>query len=890
MPTRLSRKDLKSSTKSKTRSLHPLATFLSLPFVISCDIPYISCPELFIKNAYHLDCEFREFRENIGKNQQRRLCMKRLLYFALMFFVVTSFVCAQLPGISQKTTGMEKYPGYFVFYWDAGAGKVWLEIDKFNTEFLYVSSLPAGLGSNDIGLDGRQLGETHIVKFHRVGPKVLMIQPNYSFRALSGDANEKRAVEEAFAKSVIWGFKVKAESDGKVLVDATSFFMQDAHGVARRLQRANQGNYRVDLTRSAIHLPRTKNFPNNTEVDAILTFTSQNPGMLLRQVVPDPGAITVRQHHSLIKLPDDDYTPRIYDPRSNFGSMSYLDFSAPIDQSITKRFVPRFRLEKKDPNAKISDPVKPIVYYVDSGVPEPIRTALIEGASWWNEAFEAIGYRNAFQVKVLPEGADPMDVRYNMINWVHRSTRGWSYGGGVGDPRTGEIIKGHVALGSQRLRQDFLIAQGLVADYQEGKEGISTKDMVELALARIRQLSCHEVGHTIGLGHNYASSVNDRASVMDYPHPLIRIKGDGTLDLSDAYATGVGEWDKVSVAYGYQDFPDGLDEEKELKAILDNAFSSGLYYLASQDAGPSSAHPLTATWDNGKHPVDELERVMKIRAIALDGFSENRIPMWAPMATLEEVLVPVYLFHRYQVEAAASCLGGLYYNHTLRGDVQKDPEIVEPEEQQRALEALFKTIYPTNLAIDEKILNIIPPRPPGYRQTRELFPGHTGSTFDPLGAAEVAANLTIRLILHPERAARLVDYHSRDKKYPGFGEVLDQLITFTWKSPYKSGKFVEIQRVVNNVLLYNMMSLVADENNASQVRALAFLKLEELKRWLKWQMNTVKNGEHLVTDPDQRAHFLYAVGKIELFQKDPSKITLPVPLSSPPGAPIGMYD
>jgi hypothetical protein len=360
--------------------------------------------------------------------------------------------------------------------------------------------------------------------------------------------------------------------------------------------------------------------------------------------------------------------------------------------------------------------------------------------------------------------------------------------------------------------------------------------------------------------------------------------------LSDAYATGVGEWDKVSVAYGYQDFPDGLDEEKELKAILDNAFSSGLYYLASQDAGPSSAHPLTATWDNGKHPVDELERVMKIRAIALDGFSENRIPMWAPMATLEEVLVPVYLFHRYQVEAAASCLGGLYYNHTLRGDVQKDPEIVEPEEQQRALEALFKTIYPTNLAIDEKILNIIPPRPPGYRQTRELFPGHTGSTFDPLGAAEVAANLTIRLILHPERAARLVDYHSRDKKYPGFGEVLDQLITFTWKSPYKSGKFVEIQRVVNSLLLYHMMSLVADENNASQVRALAFLKLDELKRWLKRQMNTVKDGEHLVTDPDQRAHFLYAVGKIELFQKDPSKITLPVPLSSPPGAPIGMYD
>lgn len=839
-------------------------------------------------NAYRLEYTFWDSREIIGKNQQRSYNMRRIINFIFLFVIGVSFLWADLPDIGQKTAGMNKYPGFFSFYWDAGTGKVWLEIDKFDTEFLYVSSLSAGIGSNDLGLDGRQLGQTHIAKFRRIGPKILMIQPNYSFRALSDDEDEKRAVEEAFANSVIWGFMAEAESDGRVLVDASSFLMQDAHGVGRRLQRANQGNFRVDLTRSAIHLPRTKNFPNNTEFDAILTFTSQNPGMMLRQVVPDSSAVTVRQHHSLIKLPDEGYTPRVYDPRSNFGSMSYMDFSAPIDQSLTKRFIPRFRLEKKDPDAEMSDPVEPIIYYVDAGVPEPIRTALIEGASWWNEAFEAIGYRNAFQVKVLPEGADPMDVRYNMINWVHRSTRGWSYGGGIRDPRTGEVIKGHVALGSQRLRQDFLIAQGLVADYQEGKE--ATDEMVELALARIRQLSCHEVGHTLGLGHNYASSVNDRASVMDYPHPLIKIKPDGTLDLSDAYATGVGEWDKVSIAYGYQDFPDGVDEEKELKAILDAAFSSGLYFLASQDAGPSSAHPLTATWDNGKHPVDELERVMRIRAIALDGFSENRIPMGAPMATLEDVLVPVYLFHRYQVEAAASCLGGLYYNHTLRGDVQEDPEIVEPEEQQRALEALLQTISPTNLAIDEKILNIIPPRPPGYRQTRELFPGHTGSTFDPLGAAEVAANVTIRLILHPERAARMVGYHSRDKKYPGFGDVLEQVTLFTWKSPYKSGKFAEIQRVVNSVLLYTMMSLVAEEENAPQVRALALQELDELKRWLKSQLNTVKDGQYLVTDPDQRAHFLYAIGRIEAFQRDPSKITLPTPLTSPPGAPIGMYD
>jgi hypothetical protein len=840
------------------------------------------------KNAHYFYPQFLEMEGFSGKNHYRRISMKRVLHFVLIFVLGASFLCGQLPDIGQKISGMQKYTGYFSFYWDEDTGKIWLEIDKFDTEFLYVSSLPAGLGSNDIGLDGRQLGQTHIVKFQRVGPKVLMVEPNYSFRALSDDKDEKRAVEEAFAKSVIWGFKAEAENEGRVVVDATHFLMQDAHGVIQRLQRADQGNFRIDPTRSAIHLPRTKNFPDNTEFDAVLTFTSQNPGRMLRQVVPDPSAITLRQHHSFIKLPDNNYKPRVYDPRSNFGSVSYLDFSAPIDQPITKRFIPRFRLEKKDPNAEVSDPVKPIVYYVDPGVPEPIRSALIEGASWWNEAFEAIGFRNAFQVKVLPGGADPMDVRYNMINWVHRSTRGWSYGGGVRDPRTGEIIKGHVALGSQRLRQDFLIAQGLVADFDEGKEG--TKEMVELALARIRQLSCHEVGHTIGLGHNYASSVNNRASVMDYPHPLVKINPDGTLDLSDAYAAGVGEWDKVSVAYGYQDFPEGVDEEKELKAILDNAFSSGLFHLASQDAGPSSAHPLTATWDNGKHPVDELDRVMKIRAIALEGFTENRIPLWAPMGTLEEVLVPVYLFHRYQVEAAASCIGGLYYNHKLRGDVQKDPAIVAPEEQQRALEALLQTIYPVNLAIDNKILDIIPPRPPGYSQTRELFPGYTGSTFDPLGAAEVAANLTIGLIIHPERAARLVDYHSRDDKYPGLGDVLDQVITFTWKSPYKSGKFAEIQRVVNSVLLFHMMGLVVNGESAPQVRAMAFMKLEELKNWLRWQLNMRKDGDLVVQDPDQRAHFLFAIGKIELFQRNPTKITVPSPMSAPPGAPIGMYD
>jgi len=807
--------------------------------------------------------------------------MRKTIFLVSFFLVTCSFLNAQLPRISGWIGGMEKFPGYFTYYWDAKTGKIWLEIDKLGTEFLYVNSLPAGLGSNDVGLDRNQLGESRIVKFQRIGPKLLLIQQNYSFRALSDNPDERKAVEDAFAKSVIWGFQVKAEEENRILVDASSFILRDAYGAIDTLRRRNQGDYRLDETRSSVYLPATKNFPHNTEIEALLTFTSRNPGMSVRGVSPDAESITLRQRHSFIKLPDDNYEPRIYDPRSNFSAMSYQDYAAPVEESIIKRFIARHRLKKKNPNAKISDPVEPIVYYIDRGTPEPIRSALIEGAGWWNEAFEAIGYRNAFQVKLLPEGADPMDVRYNMINWVHRSTRGWSYGGGIRDPRTGEIIKGHVALGSLRIRQDFLIAEALVADYETGKK--ISPEMLEMALARIRQLSCHEVGHTLGLGHNYASSVNDRASVMDYPHPLIKIKKDGTLDLSDAYATGIGEWDKVSIAYGYQDFPDGVDEEKELKAILDNAFSRGLVFLSGQDAGQSSAHPLANTWDNGKHPVDELERVMRIRSIALDSFSEKRIRVGVPMATLEETLVLAYLFHRYQVEAAASVLGGLYYNHKLRGDVQKNQEIVSGQEQRRALDVLLKTIQPEFLAIDERILNLIPPRPPGYRETRELFPGYTGQTFDPFGAAETAASLTVGLVLRPERAARLVEYHSRRKDVPGLAEVLDSLISSTWKASPKSSYLAEIQRIVNHVLLVNVMILAADEEVNPQVRAVALLKLDELKDWLNQQTKIAK-------DESQKAHYFYALSQIKLFQTDPSKVKLAVPSRPPSGAPIGMVD
>ena len=790
--------------------------------------------------------------------------------FSLMiclFFSLTAF--AQLPTISEKTKDLAITEGFFDYWFDEANDKIWLKVHKLGVEFLYANYLAAGVGSNDIGLDRSQQGGQRIVYFERRGPKLMMIQPNLRYVAKSDNELEKKSVREAFASSVLYGFKIEAEENGAFLIDLTPFLIRDAHNVTGRLQSRGEGNYSLDKSRSSLYKEGTFNFPKNSEFETMLTFTGKNPGGQVRSVVPNPNAITVRQHHSFVELPDDNYTPREYDPRAGFYATSYQDYASPISEPMVKRFINRHRLEKKDPEAEISEAIEPIVYYLDNGTPEPVRSALLDGARWWNQAFEAAGYKDAFQVEILPDDAHPLDIRYNVINWVHRSTRGWSYGGSVSDPRTGEIIKGNVLLGSLRVRQDYMIAQGLLAPFKEGTE--QDPRMLEMALARIRQLSAHEIGHTLGIYHNFAASVNGRESVMDYPHPKVDIKN-GRLDLSDAYDVGMGEWDKVTVAYGYQDFPDGVDEKEALNKILEDAHDAGLKYISDSDARPQGgSHPYAHLWDYGNDPLTQLGHILEVRRIALKNFGEANIPMGTPMSKLEDVLVPIYLFHRYQLEGTVKLIGGFEYTYKLRGDNQPNPEVVDMGTQLKALDEMLDAIEPSVLALPENILNLIPPRPQGISTTRELFKGNTGPSLDALGIAETAASLPLSLILHPQRANRLVEFGARGES-PKLEDVILRIFRRTVQKRESDTYYGSIQKVVNHAVAANLIRLHASSQSNPLTKAIALEQLYRLQDMIEARTDEMS---------------LHIYDQVSLYLNDPEDFEMPDVLSPPPGSPIG---
>ena len=786
-------------------------------------------------------------------------------------------------GFSQSILDKDlvKYEGFFDFYYDIKTDKIYLEVENLNSDFLYISSLATGIGSNDIGLDRGQLGSERLVSFQKSGNKLLLIQPNLSFRAITKNKAEENSIKEAFAKSVIYGFKILETNDDKYLVDFTSFLMQDKHGVADRLKLAKQGVYKIDKTKSAIELNHTKSFPKNSEFEALLTFSGKPTGNLITSgVSPDPSLVSVVQHHSFIELPDNEYKPREFDPRSGALAISFMDYATPVEDEITKKYITRHRLEKIDPNLEYSEAKEPIIYYLDPGTPEPVRSALIEGASWWNEAYEAIGFKNAFQVKILPDDADPMDCRYNVIQWVHRSTRGWSYGASVVDPRTGEIIKGHVSLGSLRIRQDFLIAQALLS--KPFVDDNNNDPMQKMAIARIRQLSAHEVGHTIGFAHNFAASTNNRSSVMDYPHPLIKITND-EIDLSEAYAVGIGDWDKVSVAYSYSEF-NSENEKNELNNILDNAYNDGLRFITDSDArAKSGAHANAHLWDNENDVVKGLDNILAVRDKAINDFSKFNIKSYETYSKLEDVFVPLYFLHRYQTEAVVKLIAGLDYNYATRDDNQALVEDVSFNRQNKALLSLLKTIDVKNLAIPKSKLKLFPPRAYNYPRTRESFKSMTGVSFDPFSAVSTASEMSLSLLLSPERMNRLVvqsSLYNASSKNMNLSHLLTTLTSNTFKTQYNQSDeatnkyFFENQQVINNNYLKFLLNLASNKKSFFHVKSKANKEIRSIATFLSSKKNkNIYSSEYLRT--------------INKFNTKPELFELKSSPKIPDGSPIG---
>ncbi|MGB4959207.1 MAG: zinc-dependent metalloprotease, partial [Saprospiraceae bacterium] len=719
-----------------------------------------------------------------------------------------------------------------------------------------------GLGSNDIGMDRGKLIDTRVVKFEKHGDKLLLIQPNQKYRAISNNPLEIRAVEEAFAQSVIFWFKIEKKDSGRYIIDLMPMLMEDLNLVATQLKDGKQGTFKLDKGKSALYFTNTHAFPQNCEFETILTFVGEPSGRFIKSVTPSPESVTYRQHVSFIQLPDDKYKPRAFHPESGYFYSSYYDYATPIHSPIEKRFIHRHRLEKKYPNQTVSVPIKPIIYYIDSGCPEPVKSALIAGGKWWAQAYEAAGFKDAFDVRELPVGAHPLDVRYNMIQWVHRSTRGWSYGSAITDPRTGEIMKGHVSLGSLRVRQDFMLAQGLLSPYEDNDDnhGVMTK----MALDRLHQLSAHEIGHTIGLAHNYAASTDGRSSVMDYPHPVITENPDGMLNFTNAYDDKIGAWDKRVIMYGYMPFANEEDEKMGLKKIIDENHALGLKYLTDQDARSlGSASPITHLWDNGKEPISELKRLLQLRSNALKNFGPNTIPNGTPLSELEKIFVPVYYMHRYQAEAVGKLIGGLEYHYAVKGFGKIHPLVpVAKEKQDEALSALLELMTDKNLSISAQISQWMYPPAFGYGRTSESFPTSSDPGFDKIDIQESAVGQIIDLLMQTDRLSRLAN----ENMLSPYLKKINQ-----W---YQKVENDQVKKMSEMQYISRLLALKVADKSGHTLKSHIMAALADY----------TKNN---VNPSDEDATSLYIQKMLSMTDQELKEIKLPTPSSMPPGAPIG---